>query len=135
MDMSTINWWAVLVAALSCFALGSIWYAPPVFGTAWIKESGVDMEKSKNANMVKLFGLAFLTGLVASANLAMFLNDPKIGLQEGAMYGFFTGFGWVGMFLGMNYLYEQKSFKLWLINAGYSTVALTIMGIILGAWK
>lgn len=135
MDISTINWWAVLVAALSCFALGSIWYAPPVFGKAWIRESGVDVEKGKSANMAKIFGLAFLTGLFAAVNLAFFLNDPTIGLQQGAMYGFLTGFGWVSMFLGMNYLYEQKSFTLWLINAGYSTIALTIMGIIIGAWK
>ena len=135
MDMSTINWWAVLVAAVSCFAVGGLWYAPAVFGKAWMRENKFTEADIQGGNMAKIFGLAFLCGLIAAVNLAFFMNDPSIGMQEGAMYGFLTGFGWVGTFVGMHYLYEHKSFTLWLINAGYSTVALTLMGVILGAWK
>ena len=35
MDMSTINFWAVLVATLSTFAVGAVWYGP-LFGKAWM---------------------------------------------------------------------------------------------------
>jgi hypothetical protein len=30
-----INYWTVLLATLSSMAVGSIWYAPKVFGTRW----------------------------------------------------------------------------------------------------
>jgi hypothetical protein len=38
------------------------------------------------------------------------------------------------MSLGVIYLFEQRSLKLWLINSGYQVVAYTMMGAILGAW-
>lgn len=129
-----LNYWAILVAALSTFMIGGLWYSPALFGKAWMRENGFTEESLKNANMAKIFGLSFLLGLVAAINLAMFLG-PGIGVGMGAAYGLAAGFGWVAMFLGTNYLFERKSFTLFLINAGYSTVALTVMGAIIGAWQ
>jgi hypothetical protein len=67
--------------------------------------------------------------------LAAFLNDPSIGVKEGTMYGFLTGFGWVSMSIGMIYLFSRYSFKLYLIDAGYQIILYTLIGAILGAWK
>jgi len=50
------------------------------------------------------------------------------------MAGFFAGFGWVSTMLGILYLFEMKSLKAYLINAGYCIISLTIMGAVLGAW-
>jgi Protein of unknown function (DUF1761) len=128
------NIWAVLVAALSTFLIGGLWYSPALFGKAWMRENGFTEESMKGANMTKIFGLAFLLGIVAAINLAMFMgpeNDPAMG----AMWGFLAGFGWVATFVGTHYLFERRSLKLFLINAGYSIVALTVMGVILAAWK
>lgn len=127
-----LNIWAVLVAAVSTFVIGGIWYSPAVFGTAWMKENGLTEEKLKNGNMVKIFGLAFLLGLIAAVNLAMFMG-PEDRPMMGAFWGFLAGFGWVATFVGTHYLFERKSFKLFLINAGYSVVALTVMGVIIAA--
>lgn len=132
--MPQVNWLAVVVAALSTFLIGGLWYSPAVFGKAWMKENGFTEENMKGGNLVKIFGLAFVLGLVASVNLAMFLG-PDTDATMGAVYGFAAGLGWVATFVGTHYLFERKSFKLFLINAGYSIVALTVMGVILGAWK
>ncbi|MBA2685130.1 MAG: DUF1761 family protein [Gemmatimonadaceae bacterium] len=40
MTMSTLNVWAVLVAAVVAFVLGALWYSPPVFGKLWQKANG-----------------------------------------------------------------------------------------------
>ncbi|MEO0341740.1 MAG: DUF1761 domain-containing protein, partial [Bacteroidota bacterium] len=53
----------------------------------------------------------------------------------GLIGGVLAGFGWVALSLGMIYLFERRSFKLFLINAGYLVVSFTLMGIILGLWK
>jgi hypothetical protein len=54
MDTSSIpvhvNWLAILVAALAGLAVGGIWYGP-LFGKAWMRESGVTMEKVRSANI------------------------------------------------------------------------------------
>lgn len=131
---TSLNYWAILVSALSTFLIGGLWYSPAVFGKAWMRENGFTEEELKKGNMMKIFGLTFLLALVAAINLAMFLG-PEINIAMGALYGFLAGFGWVAMFIGTHYLFERKSFKLFLINAGYSIVALTAMGVIIGAWK
>jgi hypothetical protein len=128
------NIWAVLVAALSTFLIGGLWYSPALFGKAWMRENGFTEESMKGANMAKIFGLAFLLGVIAAINLAMFMG-PEDDPAMGAMWGFLAGFGWVATFVGTHYLFERRSLKLFLINAGYSIVALTVMGVILAAWK
>jgi Zn-dependent protease with chaperone function len=80
-----------------------------------------------------VFGLALLAGLVMAFNLAAFIG-AKATLQFGLFAGLATGLGWVAMSLGVIYLFEQRPFKLWLINSGYQVITYTVMGGILGAW-
>ncbi len=139
MDISAINIWAVLVATLSTFLVGWVWYGP-LFGKAWMSAVGLDEEQIEKGNMGKIFGLAFVFEFIMAFNLAMFFyGSPEtaaaITAGSGAFYGFLTGFGWVFFALAVNSLYEQKSWKYILINGGYWTVAFTVMGLILGAWK
>lgn len=133
MDMQ-LNYLAIIVAALSTFLIGGLWYSPALFGKAWMRENGFQEEDMKKGSMAKIFGLAFVLGLISAVNLAMFMgpeNDPAMG----ALWGFLAGAGWVATFVGTHYLFERRSLKLFLINAGYSIVALTVMGVILAAWK
>jgi hypothetical protein len=132
--MPQLNIWAVIVAAISTFLIGGLWYSPAVFGKAWMRENGFTEEGMKNSNMVKIFGLSFFLAFIASINLAMFMG-PEDRWEMGAFWGFLAGFGWVATFVGTHYLFERRSFTLFLINAGYSIVALTVMGVILAAWK
>lgn len=139
MDFSNINIWAVLVATLSTFLVGAVWYGP-LFGKTWMAAAGMDDEKIKQANMGKIFGLAFVFELIMAFNLAMFFHgSPEASAQitagSGAFYGFLTGFGWIFFALAVNSLYEQKSWKYIWVNGGYWTITFTIMGVILGAWK
>jgi hypothetical protein len=132
--MDQLNIWAVLVAAVSTFLIGGLWYSPAAFGKAWMRENGFTEESMKGGNMLKIFGLAFFLAIISAINLAMFMG-PENKPSMGALWGFLAGFGWVATFIGMHYLFERRSFTLFLINAGYSIVALTIMGVILAAWK
>ena len=126
-----INYLGILLAALSTFLIGGMWYSPAVFGKAWMKENGFKEEDMKGGNMVKIFGLAFVLGLIAAINLAMYMGPNETDPAKGALWGFLAGAGWVATFVGTHYLFERRSLKLFLINAGYSVVALTVMGIII----
>jgi hypothetical protein len=132
--MPSFNIWAVIAAAVSTFLIGGLWYSPALFGKAWMRENGFTEEGMKNSNMVKIFGLAFFLAFIAAINLAMFMG-PEDRIEMGAFWGFLAGFGWVATFIGTHYLFERRSFTLFAINAGYSIVALTVMGVILAAWK
>ena len=62
------------------------------------------------------------------------LASRGLGLAFGAGAGFAAGFAWVAASFGVNYLFEAKSCKLFLVNGGYHTVQFTVMGAILGVW-
>lgn len=133
MEMEAINWLAVIAASLIAFAIGFVWYGP-LFGKPWMASAGLSEEDVKNGNMGKIFGFSFLFQLVMAFCLAMFFGE-EVNAAEGAFYGFLTGFGWVAMAIGVNSLFEQRSWKYISIHAGFWIVVFTLMGLILGAWK
>lgn len=134
-DQLTFNHLAVLVAALSCFMLGGAWYAPGVFGRAWMRECGFTAELlQKQGGMGRIFATSFVLEYVMAYNLAAFLG-PKASLTFGLFAGAAAGIGWVALAFGVTYLFERKSLKLFFINAGYHAVAFILMGGILGAWR
>jgi hypothetical protein len=131
--MPEFNIWAVLVAALSGFVLGGLWYSPVLFGKAWQRETGLSDEALAKGNLALIFGTTFVLCLVASFVFAMFLGPrPPLALGLGA--GFSAGLCWVSASFGINYLFERKSLKLFLINAGYHTLQFTLIGLILALW-
>ncbi|GGH02272.1 DUF1761 domain-containing protein [Mucilaginibacter phyllosphaerae] len=134
MDASLINWPAVLVAALSGFAVGGIWYSNSLFGKAWMADSKLTAAEIKKGNKAKIFGFTFLFALIMAANLAAFLAEPKTDLAWGATAGFLAGI-WAFGAIATHSLFELKGWRYIFINGGYSVVALTIMGAILGAWR
>src|SRR5690349_19312986 len=123
MEMSTINWLAVAIAGISAFILGGVWYSPALFGKAWMKENYLSVEDVQKGNKTKIFSWAFILSLVMSANLAMFLNEPKINLEMGIIYGLLTGL-WIFCGIAIVGLFELKSARYIFINGGYMIIAL-----------
>jgi Protein of unknown function (DUF1761) len=128
------NFAAILVAALMSFAIGGLWYSPLLFARAWMTEAGLTEQQTKDAPMGRIFGLAAVASLVMAFNLAAFIG-PKASLGFGLFAGAAAAIGWVAMSLGVIYLFEQRSLKLWLINSGYQVIAYTLMGGLIGVWK
>lgn len=134
MDISTINWLAVLVAGISAFVLGGVWYSPALFGKSWMKENSLTEEDVRKGNKGKIFGWAFILSLLIAVNLAMFLADPSINLGMSIIYGVLTGV-WIFCGIAIVALFEHKSARYIFINGGYMLVALALMGAIIGAWR
>lgn len=132
-SLESINYFAVLVAALSAFVIGGLWYSV-LFGNAWMNENGFSEETLKKGSMGKIFGGAFILSFIISFVLVLFLG-PERDAMVGATAGLLAGLFWVAAAMGITYLFERKSLKLFLINAGYHVITFTIMGLILGVWR
>jgi len=129
--MPAVDWIASIVAAVSAFVLGGIWYSPLMFAKAWQQDSGLSDEQLAAANKVKIFGGAFVLCLLGALMFSMFLGpDPSVVFGVGA--GVAAGIFWVAGSFGVNYLFELKPLRLWLINGGYHAVQFTLYGLILG---
>jgi hypothetical protein len=142
MNMGALNWWAILVAGISAFVLGGVWYSPALFGKAWMKENNMTVDNVQNGNKSKIFGWAFVLTLIMAANLGMFLADPatpcpgapKADIGWGATAGFLAGI-WVFCGIAIVALFEHKTARYIFINGGYCVLALVLMGAIIGAWR
>lgn len=134
MDPAKLNYLAIFVSAVSTFLVGGLWYSPLLFAKAWQREAGLSDEALKARNPAMVFGPSFVLALLMAFNLAAFIG-PSASVAFAVGAAFAAGFGWVALGMGVTYLFEGRSLKLWLIDAGYHTVAFTVMGVILGVWK
>ena len=131
--MGDINYWAVLVAGLSSFMVGGLWYSPALFGKAWMSATGLTEAALAEGNPAVIYGLSFVLAVAGAFVFALFLGpEPELSLAVCA--GFFAGLVWVAGSFGINYLFERKSLKLFAINGGYHTAQYTVIGAILGLW-
>jgi hypothetical protein len=125
------EWLPSLLSALSAFLLGGLWYSPLLFGRVWQREAGLSDEQLQSANKVRIFGVSFILCLVAAIAFSMVIT-PEASFFMAFHSGVGVGLFWVATSFGVNYLFELKSFKLWLINAGYHTLQFTLYGLIFG---
>ncbi|QKJ62676.1 DUF1761 domain-containing protein [Flavobacterium sp. M31R6] len=159
-----MNWIAIFVSALATLVVGFIWYNPKVFGTAWMKETGLTQEELQKGNMLKIFGLTYIFSLLivlvemsltihqtgamsmiggyAKINEALpsfkaFMADYGTAFRtfkHGALHGFISGLFFAFPIIAINGLFERKSWTYICIHAGYWIVTLTIIGTLICGW-
>jgi hypothetical protein len=133
LDFSNVNWLAAAVAAATSFALGGVWYAKAVFGRAWSHAAGRGGQMQPG-HPPQVFGVAFVLAFIAAVAFAL-LVGPSPGLRRGLEMGLAVGVGFVATSFGINYLFSQRTQKLWLIDAGYHVVQFLLYGLVFGLWK
>lgn len=135
MGIVTMNWWAVIVAAIVYMALGAVWYSPMLFGNAWMKGIG----KTKEQLAAGLSPLSYVWALVLSFLAAYGIARICVWAQrgtvwEGIVIGLLAGTCFVLASMGVNDIFEQRPRQLSFINVLYHIVGFILIGIIIGAW-
>lgn len=129
--MPPVDWIAVLVATVVSFVLGGLWYSPMMFAKPWQQDTGLSDEQLNAANKGKIFGGSFILIFLGAVVFSMFLGpDPGLGLAVGA--GAAAGIAWVAFSFGVNYLFELKPLRLFLINGGFHALQFTLFGVVFG---
>ncbi len=131
--MDNISIVGIIVAALAFFFLGAAWYTF-LFGKQWRAEMGITEEEAAGMSPNPLmFVWSILVSLVIAFTLAKLISEASV--EYGLKIGLGVGAGIGGAVLAQNYVYESRSIRFWLINAGYVTVGLGVMGVIIGAFQ
>lgn len=127
-----VSWIAVLLCGLATLLIGGLWYSPLLFAAVWQREAGVTDEALRSGSMPLRFGGAFVLGTLAGAVFALFIGT-EMTIAQATAAGAAAGIAWVAASFGINYLFERRSLRLWLINGGYHAVQFTAFGAIVGA--
>lgn len=132
-----VNYLAVFLAMVASMIIGSIWYAKPVFGRAWVRLVNLDEAKMKKG-AVKAMSITVILSLLTAYVMAhltymssQFFNVSM--LQAGVTTAFWVWLGISMTGMVMQGLFEQRPVKLMLLNVGNQLITLLAMGLIIGA--
>jgi hypothetical protein len=116
--------------------LGAAWYT--ALATPWTAGIGKTEGQlvAENAGSPAPYIIGIVAALAVAYAIAWLL--PKLGAQSvgsGAKAGIILALALIGSTMAMNYGFEARPLALWLINAGYMTIGMAVMGGIIGGWK
>jgi hypothetical protein len=136
MDFGTINWVAVLVAALVNFIAGFIWFSPIGFYPAWWRAIGRDpsQEPGQGQNMGAVFGMVTAAVFVQAILLALVVGlyesaNGDVSLGAGMALGAVVGVIGAAASLGHR-LFSNQGIKVWIIEVASDVLNIVLMGIV-----
>lgn len=134
--LENVNYVSVLVATLATLVVGYVWYHPKVFAKDWMKLIGLkEKDLGSKEGMAPLLATSAIFYLLATVTIGALLQLTQMqSAGEGALMGAIVGFVFYFGPLAVAFGYERRRFELALIDGGYTIVALTIAGFILGVW-
>jgi len=137
--LSHLNYVHVLVVTVAGFMLGALWYSV-LFGKAWMAEMKITPEMAAaeraKGGMAGFLVKGFVLTLLSTLGLAaLIVAHGSPNWKHGAAFVLFVGLFGPVMRLLNGGVYEKKSLKLQLINAGHEAVLYVLQGAILGAWQ
>jgi Protein of unknown function (DUF1761) len=136
--LGDLNWLAVIVGAVAFFGLGAVWYAPPVFGRAWQRSSGVDIPEGEQPGAAFYIGplATCLLSTIATAMLAVVTGTDTVG--EAIVLALVVGIGYAAAvaFVGGIFDPHKPQPLVWFaIFSGYQVVGLIIVAVLVAIWE
>ena len=140
-----LNWLAIVAAVIANVVIGFLWYGP-LLGNAWMREMGMAPDFKPDAALLKRSMLLMIASALLSAVVlayAIELCRPSSwdagDDASNAMYALMVALGaWIGFYVPLllsGVAWENRSWKLFGINAGYHLVVLLAAGTILAHWR
>lgn len=133
-DFTTVNWVAVMIAAVAAFVLGGAWYSPVMFGRFLpTLMANVESRTGESRNIVAIFVTAFVLLWVAASFLAGLIG-PTASARDGLDVGLAIGAFFVFAPLTISSIFGSRPVRMVLITGAYFLACYGVMGLILGAF-
>lgn len=138
-DLTQLNYLAIIVAGFATFMLGGVWYTA-LFGKLWQQLQGITDEQKQEIQKRRppavFFGGMFACYLVVSfAVAAVFSSLGVTTAAGGALFGLLL---WVGptAAVGMTgHIASGKPMGVFYIDASFQLIFMVMIGAILGVWR
>ncbi len=132
----TINFWAVLAAAVLSFVIGGAWYSPSLFAKPWLRAINHTPTPGEKQGMGSAMVAMFVSLLVTAYVLAHFTVYAGANtVSTGAQLGFWVWLGFTAMFTVTTVVFERLPWALYWITNGYQLISLVVMSIIVAVWR
>lgn len=122
---------AIILSILAMNIIGMLWYSKRAFGLIWMKELNIDPEsidkEAKNKEMKKLL----FVNIVFTAISVFFLYTIIYATNLNLSGVVFAWFAFALLPFSNPMIWERKSKKVFLINAGCNLVSVLVASIII----
>jgi uncharacterized membrane protein YqgA involved in biofilm formation len=130
----TLNFVAIIIAAVLGMLVGAIWFSSLLFGRQWLKAVGKTVDQT--ANPAPTYALTSAATLITAYVLAHLLDYAQAGnISKGLQAAFWAWLGFVAPVIGINALFEGKPRNLYLITVGHHLAVLLVMAAVLVLWQ
>ncbi|MHA6670267.1 DUF1761 domain-containing protein [Homoserinimonas sp. A447] len=128
-----INWWAVIVATLSTMVVGSVWYAPRVFGTWWEKTARVETKSNAVVAIIVTIIVSFISAwvLAGAAAIAQHFYGGAF-LANTIVTAIILWAGFTAARFITHDAFENRPRMLTLLNISHELVTYLVMALIIG---
>ena len=131
-DIFAFNWWAILVATLSSFVLGGLWYGP-LFGKMWLRALGKS-EYDLTPSAVP-FVVSLVTSFITCLTLAWLTSVLGLSTwEDGALLGLIVGIAFIACSSFSDGAFCRWSWALLSIQAVYRILFCVTAGVIFAIW-
>ena len=117
-----------MVATLAFFAVGAIWYTA-LFGKIWQREVGLSEEQlAGGRNMMLVMGTCFVLEFIVCLTVGHMFDFLEPSDRAKMMIALGLALGVMMPATGINYLYQRKSLKLFLVDSGHFVAGMAAVG-------
>ncbi len=130
-DLTEINYLAVLAAAFVHMVIGLVWYSRRFFGEAWVTLTHATLDPAVRWMPFAAVGHVAIAFVLAV--LIRFAGGPTLGAGIAIAL-----LAWIGFIVTLEIgelVWEKIPFRLFLIRSGEHLVGLSAAGAILGVWR
>ncbi len=113
LDFASLNFLAILLAAVAKFFVGGLWFSKLLFGDMWLKETGLKQEELGSPRNALLIG--FGCCLLVAFSFAVLLQMLALELRYALSATVILAIGITSAQLGLSYAFEGRSIRLFLI--------------------
>ena len=128
-----INWWAVILATVSTMVVGSVWYAPKVFGNWWEKAARVEVKSSAATAIIVTVIVSFISAwvLAGAAAIAQEFYGGSF-LVNTVITAIILWAGFTAARFITHDAFENRPRMLTLLNISHELVTYLVMAVIIG---
>ena len=131
-DVSSFNWIAIVLAGLSAWIIGGIWFSPPVFGRRWMKALGLTQTGNPApgfvaALVIAIIGAIFLRWIIGIAGATTALDGIEVSL--------IIWFAFILLPTAPSLLFTKSSGSAFAIVQAQHAIAMSAMGIVLTLYR
>jgi hypothetical protein len=136
-DIPSVKWVAVIVAAIAAVVIGGLWYAPFLFGKVWQRSIGktdaelVAMRKKAGPG----YALAIVGALVTAWVVAVTVKwAGATTAMDAVEVGVIVWLGYIVSQMVIGTMFEGRSWTLFGINMSNQLVNILVMALVTTLW-